>query len=235
MTQPASTVLFAIPLVAACSASFIRIQEYLLLQSIDQTSTESSSVTRFSEDLVRDRARELPGEWMELQKMPASSARDTDHILTMTNVTVSSTTASPLALSKVTFSVIRGSMTVVIGPGGSRKLTLLYTILGEVPIISGTMKNAASTMSYCSQTPWTLKRSIRECICGPNIASDIEHRWYQTVLHACALEDDIKEMLDGDRTVIGSRGLTLSGGQKQRLLMTRNPAILEHDIDRNRH
>ena len=37
----------------------------------------------------------------------------------------------------------------------------------------------------------------------------------------CQLEPDLKQLPDGDQTVIGERGINLSGGQKARVAMAR--------------
>lgn len=73
-------------------------------------------------------------------------------------------------------------------------------------------------MAYCAQTPWLVNESILKNICGLTELSLINEAWYDSVIHACALDEDIKLLPEGDRTIIGSRGLTLSGGQKQRLV-----------------
>ena len=44
---------------------------------------------------------------------------------------------------------------------------------------------------------------------------------YTAVLEACALQQDIDNMIDADETVIGDRGATLSGGQRARLSLAR--------------
>ena len=46
----------------------------------------------------------------------------------------------------------------------------------------------------------------------------MDRGWYETVIHACALESDIAELPQGDLTLVGSAGHSLSGGQKLRLV-----------------
>ena len=45
--------------------------------------------------------------------------------------------------------------------------------------------------------------------------------WYNQVVYACALEDDLDILPAGDSTQIGERGINLSGGQKQRVSLAR--------------
>ena len=48
-----------------------------------------------------------------------------------------------------------------------------------------------------------------------NILFDLpfDDDYYTRVLHACALDNDIKSFTDGDQTEIGEKGVNLSGGQ----------------------
>eukprot|EP00928_Gymnodinium_smaydae_P020787 TRINITY_DN18039_c0_g1_i2.p1 TRINITY_DN18039_c0_g1~~TRINITY_DN18039_c0_g1_i2.p1 ORF type:complete len:864 (-),score=185.43 TRINITY_DN18039_c0_g1_i2:187-2778(-) len=49
----------------------------------------------------------------------------------------------------------------------------------------------------------------------------MDEEWYDKVLQACALKEDLKQFEHGDRTEIGERGITISGGQKQRVAIAR--------------
>ncbi|KND89223.1 ATP-binding cassette transporter abc1 [Tolypocladium ophioglossoides CBS 100239] len=59
--------------------------------------------------------------------------------------------------------------------------------------------------------------------------------WYRKVLWACALEEDLAQLEDGDQSLVGSAGTALSGGQKQRVALARAvyaraPVVLLDDV-----
>lgn len=57
--------------------------------------------------------------------------------------------------------------------------------------------------------------TIQENIAGH---SGVDPMFYQQVLNACALEPDLRELAEGDRTKVGSKGVALSSGQKHRIV-----------------
>ncbi|KAL2005900.1 hypothetical protein VTN00DRAFT_10393 [Thermoascus crustaceus] len=121
-------------------------------------------------------------------------------------------------LQGVNLSVKAGNTTVITGPEGCGKTTLLKGILGEIPREQGSVTKTTSGAAYCSQSPWLQNMTILDVVCG---ASEFDPAWYRQVIRDCALEYDLSQMLDGDKSVVGSRALTLSGGQKQRLALAR--------------
>ncbi|QPC67918.1 hypothetical protein HYE67_010149 [Fusarium culmorum] len=111
-----------------------------------------------------------------------------------------------------------GKLTLVVGPVGSGKSTLMKALLGEVGIMQGSVHALNSTVAYCDQTPWHMNGTVRESIIA---FSRPDERWYQKVLEACALKQDLTQLPRGDLSNIGSRGLVLSGGQSQRVSLAR--------------
>lgn len=105
---------------------------------------------------------------------------------------------------------------MVLGPVGSGKSTFLKTILREVPLTFGKIDVRTSRLGYASQSAWIVNGSIQSLICGFRKNGAIDEEFYAKVIHACALTEDLEQLPDGDRSVIGSRGITLSGGQRQR-------------------
>lgn len=121
-------------------------------------------------------------------------------------------------LQSVDMTVPREKLTMLVGPVGCGKSTLLKALLGEVPAMKGTVSITSSEIAYCDQTPWHTNGSIRESIIA---VSEYDERWYATVIHACALDQDLRHLPRGDQTQIGSNGIALSGGQSQRIVSYR--------------
>lgn len=107
---------------------------------------------------------------------------------------------------------------MLVGPVGCGKSTLLKGLLGEVPCFGGTVQIASVSVAYCDQSPWHMNETIQQSIIA---ISKFDAKWYKTVLRACALEIDLKQLPRGDQTVIGSKGIALSGGQGQRIVRSR--------------
>lgn len=112
-----------------------------------------------------------------------------------------------------------GSLTMIIGPVGSGKSTLLRAMLGETDGNAGLVYLSASEIAFCDQTPWILNTSIRNNIVAESQGFD--EKWYATVIGACELEFDLKQLEDGDATIVGDQGLKLSGGQRSRIAIAR--------------
>ncbi|RUS21137.1 P-loop containing nucleoside triphosphate hydrolase protein [Endogone sp. FLAS-F59071] len=128
-----------------------------------------------------------------------------------------------------------GELSIICGPTGAGKSSLLSALLGEMDIISGRVllpRNPISapkivdistgfvknSVAYVSQTAWLQNASIRDNIL---FGLHMEKDRYERVLEACALKRDLEILDDGDMTEIGENGITLSGGQKQRVSLAR--------------
>lgn len=129
-------------------------------------------------------------------------------------------------ISAIQVKIPRGKFTMIVGPVGCGKTTLLKALLGEVPALGGRIQYLGSDVAYCDQSPFHMNGTVRESITA---FSELEDRWYSTVVKACALTEDLRQMQLGDRTRIGSKGVALSGGQSQRVALAR-AAYARHDI-----
>ncbi|KAK0112722.1 hypothetical protein ONS95_014458 [Cadophora gregata] len=231
VTSPAEQLLAVIPQLAAALGCFDRLQAYLRSPSLQDSRIQTT--TRTSSSSTND----------EKDGSKHATLQDSsilDYALCVDNVTVCpAPTVTEVALQNISFALEAGSLTVLLGPIGSGKSTLLKAILGELLCKTGEIKVNSKKIAYCSQSPWLMNLTVKETICGSMSSAeadaDRDPEWYQTVLHACTLDQDIHQWPKGDQSVVGSKGITLSGGQKHRVALaravyTRQPIILLDDI-----
>ncbi|KAL5456081.1 hypothetical protein PMIN07_006814 [Paraphaeosphaeria minitans] len=121
-------------------------------------------------------------------------------------------------LQAINLAVPRGRITMVVGPVGCGKSTLIKAMLGELPVMGGTVQLSSMRIALCDQTPWHVNGTVQKSIIG---ASEFDQRWYAAVVRSCALDEDLRQMPQGDQTQIGSKGIALSGGQSQRIALAR--------------
>lgn len=104
-------------------------------------------------------------------------------------------------LKDITLEVRRGELIGVVGRVGCGKSSLLTAILGEMQLDAGTV-SVSGTIAYCAQTPWILNATVRDNI---TFGSEYNERKLAEVIHACALEDDLKVLPGGELAEIGER------------------------------
>lgn len=199
------------PQFVALLGCFERIQAFLLSLSRNDTRLLLGSPTPSNVDF-----NSSSGDY-ELSRFQTRADGSSNAIEIMNATVFPADNAVAAAISDVTLTVKTGSLTVILGPVGSGKTTLIKAMLGELPCISGVVSVSSICMSFCSQTSWLLNTTIKDAICGPSNPV-FDEEWYNTVIYSCALDEDIRQWPEGDRSIIGSKGLTLSGGQKQRVV-----------------
>ncbi len=134
-------------------------------------------------------------------------------------------------LYHASFTIERGSLTVITGPVGAGKSTLLRALLGLAwqAEVSGEVRWNSELITdpgaffvppnaaFLSQVPQLVSDSVAENVSlGPVDSVALE----RALSHA-AIDVDIAALPDGADTLIGPRGLRLSGGQRQRLATAR--------------
>lgn len=140
------------------------------------------------------------------------------------------------------FTLKRGSFTVIVGRIGSGKTTLLRGLLGLLEAQSGEIRWNGQTVAqpaaffvpprtaYTPQVPTLLSGTLRENILLGLPIPDAE---IQRAVEDAALARDVAGFPDGLDTVIGTRGMKLSGGQLQRTaaarMFVRTPELLVFD------
>ena len=134
-------------------------------------------------------------------------------------------------LTHASFSIEKGSFTVVTGPVGSGKSTLLRALLGlasQAEVRGDVVWNGEivddlaaffvpPNAAFLSQVPQLVSDSVAENVSLGLIDGEAVER---ALTHA-AIRSDLEALPDGLDTLIGPRGLRLSGGQRQRLATAR--------------
>lgn len=102
---------------------------------------------------------------------------------------------------------------------GSGKSALLSAITGDLNCVRGSicLQDVTTGFGYVSQNAWLQRGTIRNNIVWGQV---YDEHFYNTVVHACGLADDL-EQLGGDDTFVGDKGMTLSGGQRMRVALAR--------------
>jgi ATP-binding cassette subfamily B protein len=133
-------------------------------------------------------------------------------------------------IERVSFSIWRGSFTVITGRIGAGKSTLLRALLGLLPIDSGAIFWDGAPVAepatffvpprcaYTAQVPRLFSESLRDNLLAGLPANDAA---LAAVLHRAVMERDLAEMPQGLETLVGPRGVRLSGGQIQRAAVAR--------------
>ncbi|CAG8638751.1 2355_t:CDS:10, partial [Racocetra fulgida] len=96
-------------------------------------------------------------------------------------------------------------LSIICGPTGCGKTSLLMALLGEMECLDGHV--------FLPRTNIESPNKLGGAPSGIAYVSQTE------VLRVCALNKDLEILEFGDKTEIGEKGITLSGGQKQRLCL----------------
>ncbi len=133
-------------------------------------------------------------------------------------------------IDQVSFTLRRGSFTVITGRIGSGKTTLLRVLLGLLPKDAGEIRwngelveNPAGFFvpprtAYTPQVPRLFSQSLRENIL---LGLPEERVNLQEAIDLGVMEQDVATMEQGMDTLVGPRGVRLSGGQVQRAAAAR--------------
>lgn len=139
---------------------------------------------------------------------------------------------SDTALSNIDLTLNHNNIYCVIGAVGSGKSALLQALVGELPVSDGRLIRRSSSLAYAAQDPWIMNGTLRDNIVV-GTSGNHDPTFYHDIVRACGLDVDFTQLLRGDLTAVGDRGVQLSGGQRARVGLARalyqNPDVLVVD------
>jgi len=136
-----------------------------------------------------------------------------------------------VALSNISFDLKKGQKMAIIGKTGSGKTTIadllvrMYDVSSGQILIDGKaineqdLSNLRRKIGYVPQDVFLFSDTVAGNVkFGKREAGQEE---VETYTHHAAVKQDILDLPDGFKTMVGERGVTLSGGQKQRVSIAR--------------
>jgi ATP-binding cassette, subfamily B, bacterial len=130
----------------------------------------------------------------------------------------------------VSFTLERGSLTVISGPVGSGKTSLLRALIGLLDIDNGEVRWNDSVIgdraaffippqcAYVPQVPRLFAESLRDNL---RLGHRIDDHELHEAITLAAFDKDLLDLPEGLDTAVGARGVRLSGGQSQRAAAAR--------------
>ncbi|WP_438492939.1 ABC transporter ATP-binding protein [Paenibacillus sp. IHBB 3054] len=147
-------------------------------------------------------------------------------------------------LDKVSFSMLPGQVTAIVGPSGGGKTTLFSMLerfyepqhgvikLGGKPVSAFSLRSWRKLIGYVSQESPLLSGTIADNL-GYGLDRKISEEEMRRAAAMAYADGFIRELPDGYQTDVGERGVKLSGGQRQRIAIARallrDPKILMLD------
>ena len=117
----------------------------------------------------------------------------------------------------------KGEFVGIIGEVGSGKSSLFQAILNNMLIVEENVDDPTriilnGSVSYISQIPWIQNATLRNNII---FNKEYDDSTYNKTLELCELTNDLQNLIGGELTEIGEKGINLSGGQKARVAIAR--------------
>ena len=205
MTTQLGETIQNLPTIMSAISCFDRIQDFLNLPSQRDHRMKFDEKPRKSLETPQKSLANASIEMDKLQEAPTSQLPPVIQAMNADMCCVE----SKQIIQDVSFNISWNSCTFIVGPVGCGKSTLLKGLVGEVPPTRGFVYTSSATAGFVDQTPWIQNGTLRDNILG---LSAYDKDWYNVVVHACCLYDDIAILPKGDRTEVGSAGISLSGG-----------------------
>ncbi|CEJ94475.1 hypothetical protein VHEMI10002 [[Torrubiella] hemipterigena] len=137
------------------------------------------------------------------------------------DVSISAKRGAQVVLKNITLSCQQQRVTVITGKSGSGKSVLARALLGQNNVSGGRItvhESGNLSVSFCGQRSWLQSRSIKANIIG---SKRFEQEWYNEVLDACSLKEDLLRYPGGDSFILGRHGLHLNEAECQKIAIAR--------------
>lgn len=170
-----------------------------------------------------------PMEESKVQKRPANAAVSFDH------VSFTYPGSDRPALNDVSFSVLPGQVTALVGPSGGGKTTAASLIprfwdtdsgtvaIGGINVRELNTEDLMRQVAFVFQDTRLFKESLLENIRAARPEASRDE--VLSAARAAQCDDILKKLPQGLDTVVGTKGIYLSGGEQQRIALAR--AILK--------
>lgn len=151
--------------------------------------------------------------------------------LILKNIAFQYTPRAPIVLKNISLIIPEGKITAIVGDSGCGKSTLLKLLLrlynpsyGEICIGNTNIKNI-SLRQWREKCGCVMQEGklFNDTILNNIVLNDekIDYKALQQAAEIANIAQEIEEMPQGYKTMIGEMGRGLSGGQRQRLLIAR--------------
>jgi ATP-binding cassette subfamily B protein len=132
-------------------------------------------------------------------------------------------------VSGVSFDVRGGELVIITGRVGSGKTTALKALLGSIPAQAGHVFWNGRQVSphtffgpprsaYTGQTPVLFSGTVEDNVL---MGRTVQQAELTAAVRDAVLEEDVRDMKSGLKTIVGAKGVRLSGGQAQRVAAAR--------------
>ncbi len=161
---------------------------------------------------------------------PVALAPTRPAVIPLQRLDVDGLTIVNRGLDSISFSLPRGSLTVLTGPVGAGKTSVLRAVLGLLDIDAGVVRwngqriddRAAFFVppqaAFVPQVPRLFAESLLDNL---RLGHSLDDDAIADAIATAAFDRDVADLPDGLNTLVGARGVRLSGGQAQRAAAAR--------------
>lgn len=140
------------------------------------------------------------------------------NMVELRNVDVAASHDAEAILKHINISFQKQSLSIIAGKSGSGKSVLAKSLLSHRILRRGVIaihESARHSIAFCGQRSWLQSRSIKANIIG---FKPFEQKWYDEVIQACALKEDLARYPGGDSFILGRHGLHLNEAERQKIV-----------------